>query len=240
MVVVELSSVKINVLLCGVEFSSVFLLRILLFSWFARESSAVSLNWDEKDKRGLQETMHINIFLNLVHFTKPPYYVKQAFVLPSNCTACDVKRYIKLRRFTCSCSRSSSSTKKANLAAFVSCLPVLRSVSYCALMSNPGKSTLWQVLRGALAKIGRTVKLHTMNPKAMPRTQLLGKIDLDTREWSDGVLTNSARDVVREPLVRIGSLCNPLEIYIKCRLSDLQRRIRLEQSQSVVHSANLS
>jgi len=107
-------------------------------------------------------------------------------------------------------------------------------------MSNPGKSTLWQVLRGALAKIGRTVKLHTMNPKAMPRTQLLGKIDLDTREWSDGVLTNSARDVVREPLVRIGSLCNPLEIYIKCRLSDLQRRIRLEQSQSVVHSANLS
>jgi len=32
MVVVELSSVKINVLLCGVEFSSVFLLRILLFS----------------------------------------------------------------------------------------------------------------------------------------------------------------------------------------------------------------
>jgi len=45
---------------------------------------------------------------------------------------------------------------------------------------------------------------------------------------------------VREPLVRIGSLCNPLEIYIKCRLSDLQRRIRLEQSQSVVHSANLS
>nr|CAB3240329.1 cytoplasmic dynein 2 heavy chain 1-like [Phallusia mammillata] len=66
--------------------------------------------------------------------------------------------------------------------------------------SGSGKTTLWQILRGALAKLGKTVKLHTMNPKAMARTQLLGKIDLDTREWSDGVLTNSAREVVREPL----------------------------------------
>lgn len=33
----------------------------------------------------------------------------------------------------------------------------------------------------------------------MPRQQLLGQIDMDTREWMDGVLTNSARNVVREP-----------------------------------------
>nr|XP_026693267.1 cytoplasmic dynein 2 heavy chain 1-like isoform X1 [Ciona intestinalis] len=66
--------------------------------------------------------------------------------------------------------------------------------------SGSGKTTLWHVLRGALSRLGRVVKLHTMNPKSMPRNQLLGKIDLDTREWSDGVLTNSARDVVREPL----------------------------------------
>lgn len=38
-----------------------------------------------------------------------------------------------------------------------------------------------------------------MNPKAMPRQQLLGHIDMDTREWADGVLTHSARTVVREP-----------------------------------------
>lgn len=43
------------------------------------------------------------------------------------------------------------------------------------------------------------VKQYTMNPKAMPRQQLLGHIDIDTREWADGVLTNSARNVVREP-----------------------------------------
>ena len=30
--------------------------------------------------------------------------------------------------------------------------------------------------------------------------QLLGQIDIDTREWSDGVLTNAARQVVREPI----------------------------------------
>ncbi|XP_068037518.1 cytoplasmic dynein 2 heavy chain 1 isoform X5 [Anomalospiza imberbis] len=65
--------------------------------------------------------------------------------------------------------------------------------------SGGGKSTLWRMLKTALGKTGRVVKQYTMNPKAMPRHQLLGHIDMDTREWSDGVLTNSARQVVREP-----------------------------------------
>lgn len=65
--------------------------------------------------------------------------------------------------------------------------------------SGAGKSILWRMLRTALGKINKTVKQYTMNPKAMPRQQLLGHIDMDTREWSDGVLTNSARQVVREP-----------------------------------------
>ncbi|XP_063970614.1 cytoplasmic dynein 2 heavy chain 1 [Lytechinus pictus] len=65
--------------------------------------------------------------------------------------------------------------------------------------SGSGKSTTWQILRAALNNTGQVVKQYTMNPKAMPRTQLLGHIDMDTREWSDGVLTYSARQVVREP-----------------------------------------
>ncbi|XP_030632529.1 cytoplasmic dynein 2 heavy chain 1 [Chanos chanos] len=65
--------------------------------------------------------------------------------------------------------------------------------------SGAGKSTLWRMLRAALVRMGRVVKQYTMNPKAMPRHQLLGHIDMDTREWSDGVLTSSARQVVREP-----------------------------------------
>lgn len=55
------------------------------------------------------------------------------------------------------------------------------------------------MLQAALVKLGTAVKTHVMNPKSMPRTQLLGEMDLDTREWSDGVLTDAARSVVREP-----------------------------------------
>lgn len=40
---------------------------------------------------------------------------------------------------------------------------------------------------------------HIMNPKSMPRLQLLGHMDHDTREFQDGVLTASARSVVKEP-----------------------------------------
>ena len=43
------------------------------------------------------------------------------------------------------------------------------------------------------------VNLYTMNPKSMPRHRLLGSIDMDTREWTDGVLTQAARLVVKEP-----------------------------------------
>lgn len=65
--------------------------------------------------------------------------------------------------------------------------------------SGAGKSTLLENVKGSTCKTGKVVKQYTMNPKAMPRHQLLGHIDMDTREWSDGVLTNSARQVVREP-----------------------------------------
>ncbi|XP_076054654.1 dynein cytoplasmic heavy chain beethoven [Oratosquilla oratoria] len=66
--------------------------------------------------------------------------------------------------------------------------------------SGSGKTTLWKTLRQALLKVEKKVKTYIMNPKAMPRQQLLGHIDLDTREWSDGVLTASARQVVKEPV----------------------------------------
>eukprot|EP00762_Andalucia_godoyi_P006467 ANDGO_02875.mRNA.1 Cytoplasmic dynein 2 heavy chain 1 len=66
--------------------------------------------------------------------------------------------------------------------------------------TGSGKSTLWSILHEALNSVGRQVKLHTLNPKAMPRNQLLGHMDMDTREWFDGVLTASARTVVKESL----------------------------------------
>lgn len=75
--------------------------------------------------------------------------------------------------------------------------------------SGCGKSVLWQVLKAAMIKCGQVVVTHVMNPKSMPRERLLGKMDLDTREWADGVLTDAARKVVREPAeVRCWIICD--------------------------------
>ncbi|CUG03846.1 Hypothetical protein, putative [Bodo saltans] len=65
--------------------------------------------------------------------------------------------------------------------------------------SGSGKSTLLKILRKALQTLGVEVPQHTMNPKALPRQQLLGYMDPDTREWYDGVLSAAARRVVKEP-----------------------------------------
>eukprot|EP00898_Chlorokybus_atmophyticus_P001659 jgi/Chlat1/2494/Chrsp175S08714 len=58
-----------------------------------------------------------------------------------------------------------------------------------------GKTTLWRILEAALRRLpGRQhMRVHIINPKALPRRQLLGHMDLDTREWFDGVLTASSR-----------------------------------------------
>jgi len=42
--------------------------------------------------------------------------------------------------------------------------------------SGSGKTTLFTLLKHALTKMGKTIKQHTMNPKAIPRTQLLGQV----------------------------------------------------------------
>ena len=64
--------------------------------------------------------------------------------------------------------------------------------------SGCGKTTIWKVLKTAYEKLGSKVVAHIMNPKAMDKTLLLGNMDHDTREWTDGVLTASARQVVKE------------------------------------------
>lgn len=66
--------------------------------------------------------------------------------------------------------------------------------------SGCGKSTMWKVLEHAYKKMGRRYVIHVMNPKSMNRVRLLGHMDHDTREWFDGVLTASARKVIKEPV----------------------------------------
>ncbi|GFR12638.1 cytoplasmic dynein 2 heavy chain 1 [Trichonephila clavata] len=64
--------------------------------------------------------------------------------------------------------------------------------------SGSGKSTLWKLLMKSLILLGQQVKCYIVNPKSIPKPQLLGYIDLDTREWHDGVLTLSSRQVIKE------------------------------------------
>lgn len=65
--------------------------------------------------------------------------------------------------------------------------------------SGSGKTTIWSVLKTALKKLGVTVKTYIMNPKAISRSQLLGHMDVNTREFKNGVLTAAARKAVKEP-----------------------------------------
>lgn len=65
--------------------------------------------------------------------------------------------------------------------------------------SGSGKTSLWRVLAAALRSIGEAVHVHAINPKSLSRRALLGYLDPDTHEWTDGVLTSIARTVTSQP-----------------------------------------
>jgi len=65
--------------------------------------------------------------------------------------------------------------------------------------SGCSKTTIWKVLRAALRRLGQEVKVHILNPKSVNRTELLGNMNNETREFVDGILTSLARKVVKEP-----------------------------------------
>ena len=66
--------------------------------------------------------------------------------------------------------------------------------------SGCGKSTIWDLLRLAYNKMGISVVTKIINPKSMPRKQLLGYMNHDTGEYLYGVLTKNAKEVEKEPL----------------------------------------
>ncbi|KAJ3270644.1 Cytoplasmic dynein 2 heavy chain 1 [Terramyces sp. JEL0728] len=66
--------------------------------------------------------------------------------------------------------------------------------------SGSGKSTIWRLLEKTWIKMGQKLVVHKSNPKAIDRQMLLGHMDMDTREWSDGVLTFASRQAVKENL----------------------------------------
>lgn len=65
---------------------------------------------------------------------------------------------------------------------------------------NSGKTSIIALLKDALILLSRTIRTYTISPKSMNRSQLLGHLDQDTRQWNDGVLTTTAIAVTSEPL----------------------------------------
>lgn len=63
-----------------------------------------------------------------------------------------------------------------------------------------GKSTVISVLKTVLLSMQKTIRTYTISPKSMERSQLLGRLDINTRQWYDGVLTQTAIAVNSEPL----------------------------------------
>ncbi|KAF3695797.1 Dynein heavy chain 10, axonemal Axonemal beta dynein heavy chain 10 Ciliary dynein heavy chain 10 [Channa argus] len=60
-----------------------------------------------------------------------------------------------------------------------------------------GKSVVINTLCQAQSKLGLHTKMYSLNPKAMSVIELYGILDPDTRDWTDGILSNIFRDINR-------------------------------------------
>jgi dynein heavy chain, axonemal len=58
-----------------------------------------------------------------------------------------------------------------------------------------GKTVVLQTLTQAQTKLGKPTKLFVINPKAIPVSELYGVLDPDTRDWTDGLLSNIFREM---------------------------------------------
>ena len=69
--------------------------------------------------------------------------------------------------------------------------------------TGSGKSVMWQMLKNTLTQLKKTnkgspgqyniVKDYPINPKALSLGELYGEFDLNTNEWTDGVLSSVMR-----------------------------------------------
>ena len=57
-----------------------------------------------------------------------------------------------------------------------------------------GKTVMIETIARAQSAMGRHTKLYVLNPKAQNVSELYGELDPDTRDWTDGLLSNIFRD----------------------------------------------
>ncbi|GLI59150.1 hypothetical protein VaNZ11_000978 [Volvox africanus] len=58
-----------------------------------------------------------------------------------------------------------------------------------------GKTVILNTLSRAQTKLGKKTHLYTINPKAISVSELYGVLDKDTRDWTDGLLSNIFREM---------------------------------------------
>nr|Q9SMH3.1 RecName: Full=Dynein-1-alpha heavy chain, flagellar inner arm I1 complex; AltName: Full=1-alpha DHC; AltName: Full=Dynein-1, subspecies f [Chlamydomonas reinhardtii]CAB56598.1 1-alpha dynein heavy chain [Chlamydomonas reinhardtii] len=58
-----------------------------------------------------------------------------------------------------------------------------------------GKTVILNTLARAQTKLGKKTHLYTINPKAISVAELYGVLDKDTRDWTDGLLSNIFREM---------------------------------------------
>ena len=72
---------------------------------------------------------------------------------------------------------------------------VTRHTTMVVGQTQGGKSVIIQTLANAQGKMGQPTKLHRINPKAIPVSELYGVLDPETRDWTDGLLSNIFREL---------------------------------------------
>lgn len=78
----------------------------------------------------------------------------------------------------------------------------LLGIRHCVfLMGNPGtfKSALWKILKNAKTRRGEKTTVVDFSPKAITTNELYGFVNMQTREWKDGIISKVMRDLGQIP-----------------------------------------
>eukprot|EP00698_Gefionella_okellyi_P011837 TRINITY_DN3147_c0_g1_i1.p1 TRINITY_DN3147_c0_g1~~TRINITY_DN3147_c0_g1_i1.p1 ORF type:complete len:4003 (-),score=857.71 TRINITY_DN3147_c0_g1_i1:159-12167(-) len=74
-------------------------------------------------------------------------------------------------------------------------LLVIRHCIFVIGTSGNGKSAVWSTLARTWTKLGRPTTIRDIDPKAISANELYGYIQMSTREWKDGLLSNQMREL---------------------------------------------
>lgn len=72
-----------------------------------------------------------------------------------------------------------------------------------------GKTVILNTLARAQSKLGKKTHMSTINPKAISVAELYGVLDPETRDWTDGLLSNIFRWARRQSCVGLAQLMPP-------------------------------